>query len=293
MSKGRRTLMLAVAGLFISTGVAQEPESRAATRPADSRALALERLREIVGPPRAVVRPAPPGTDSRPSLQRVEAELLLESARLEASRTYDAAATTLQHELRAGGGAPDAGAQRILVEAIAESDALVAKVETREFEAKIGERDMLSAKERAPWGASAGAKLTWSGREMSIEGVPIEKGKVTGVVSMLPTKAAPWHDIVLDLEFTILSGDFEMYLRYWPDRKAYKIRFGPRDGYELNKPYRMTIRVKGSDVSLSQPDQPENRDRIQPSTSRTGGIGFGLTPGFKAVISRLGMKVLR
>jgi hypothetical protein len=38
---------------------------------------------------------------------------------------------------------------------------------------------------------------------------------------------------------------------------------------------------------------PENRDRIQPSTSRTGGVGFGLTPGSKADISKLGLKVLR
>ena len=103
----------------------------------------------------------------------------------------------------------------------------------------------------------------------------------------------PWHDIVLDLEFTIVSGEFEMYLRYWPDKRSYSIKFNAAAGYEPNKPYRMTVHVKGSSISLKQAEQPENRDRIDPNTSRTGGVGFGVNPGSKVIISVCKLKVLR
>jgi hypothetical protein len=92
---------------------------------------------------------------------------------------------------------------------------------------------------------------------------------------------------------TLLSGELEMYLRYLPRKKAYRIRFAPAEGYELDKPHSMTIRIRGSEVSLKHPDQPENEDRFHLTTSRTGGLGFGLKPGSKAVVTKLTMKVLR
>jgi hypothetical protein len=211
----------------------------------------------------------------------------------EALAAYDEAVVKFNKTFDQGGGTGDAPTIELFKQLLAESDKLVERVETPEFESQVPERDMLSTKERQPWGFSAGSKLTWSGREMSFEGVPIDRGKVTGVVSMLPPKAAPWHDIVLDLEFTILSGEFEMYLRYWPDKRSYKIKFDAPSGYEPNKPYRMTIHVKGSSVSLKQPEQPENRDKMDPTTSRTGGVGFGVNPGSKVIISVCKLKVLR
>jgi hypothetical protein len=191
-------------------------------------------------------------------------------------------------------GAPDHRLLRVLSDAIADSDALVDKVETPDFERRCPERDLIGRPERPLWGASPGAKFAISPRSVVVEGLPIEgRPKVVGVVSVLPTKAAPWHDLVLDLEFTILSGELEMYVRYWPDKSSYQMRFSPSEGYELNKPYRMTVRVKGSTITLQQADQPENRDRFMVGMSRTGGVGFGLRPGSKAEISRLNLKVLR
>jgi hypothetical protein len=218
----------------------------------------------------------------------------------EALADCDAAVVKFHEVFDAFGGQPTAALIAAYKELIALSDGLVEQIETPEQEGKIAERDLLAAKERAPgpWGASKGAKLTWSERELSIEGVPIEGGpKVMGVVSVLPAfnagQRTSWNDLVIDLEFTIQAGEFEVYLRYWPDKRSYRIRFSPTEGYDVGKTYRMTLKVKGSTISLKQPDQPENRDKMDATTSRTGGIGFGLQPGSKVVLSQLNMKVLR
>ena len=55
----------------------------------------------------------------------------------------------------------------------------------------------------------------------------------------------------------------------------------------------MTIKVKGSAITLKQAEQPGSRDTFAPTTSLTGGIGFGLRPSSKVSISKLTMKVLR
>lgn len=214
----------------------------------------------------------------------------------EALAAYDAAvARFLATFDRFGPEKPDEIGKQIALykELLAFSDGLADRVETPEFEAGVGARDMLSPKERSVWGVSAGAKMTPSDGQIALEGIPIEGRKIVGVTSMLPPKAAPWHDVVIDLEFTLVSGEMEMYVRYWPDRKSYMIRFNPSEGYELNKSYRMTLRIKGSTISLKAPDQPENRDRFSTDTSRTGGLGFGMKEGAKAVITRCDLKVLR
>jgi hypothetical protein len=256
----------------------------------------MDELRRIAGPATAGVESRPlSGSETRRGAQPAAplwAASLLESGRLEALKAYDVVLESLHLELRDSRDAPDPGALSVLSEAIAESDALVEVVETPAFEAKIVDRDLLSPKSRSLWGASAGVTYA-PGTPMTLEGVSLPGRLVTGVVSVLPARAAPWNDLVIELEFTLLAGEMDMYLRYWPDRKSYRIRFAPTEGYEMNRPYPMTIRVKGSQVSLKQPDQPENRDRLQPSVSRTGGFGFGLPPGSKAEISKLRMKVLR
>ena len=181
----------------------------------------------------------------------------------------------------------------LYAELINGSDALATKVETPEFEGKVEARDMLSAKERDLWKAGEGVTFTPTSKAFMMEGVKTDQVNVTGVVSLLPPAARPWNDLVIDLEIIVISGQLEMYLRYGPRTKAYLIRFSPTEGYELDKPYPMTIRIRGSEVWLKHPDQPENKDRFHLTTSRTGGLGFGLKPGSKAVVTKLTMKVLR
>jgi hypothetical protein len=207
--------------------------------------------------------------------------------------TYDATLVEFHKVFDANGGTADAPTIALYKKLLAESDKLVERVETPEFEAKTPERDFLSSQERHNWGVSAGASLS-PDAPLVLEGVDLTGGrKVTGVVSLLPPKADPWNDFVIDLEFTIQAGSCEMYLRYWPDKRSYRILFSPAEGYEVGKTYRMTLKVKGSTISLTQPEQPENRDKMDATTSRTGGIGFGLPAGSRVLISKLNMKVLR
>jgi hypothetical protein len=210
----------------------------------------------------------------------------------EALAAYDEAVVKFNKQFDDQGGTAEGPIIDLYKALIADSDRLVERVETPEFEASIQERDMLTAKERPLWGNSDGAKWVPSGREIAIEGVKVEK-KIQGVVSFLPRRSEAWHDIVLDLEFTIVSGEFDLYLRYWPDKRYYSIKFNAAAGYEANKPYRMMVHVKGSSISLKQAEQPENRDRADPNTSRTGGVGFGVNPGSKVIISVCKLKVLR
>jgi hypothetical protein len=151
---------------------------------------------------------------------------------------------------------------------------------------------MLSPSERREWGTSEGAEYEFPPGRLRMNGVAPEGKKIMGVVSFAGW-TPPWHDVVLDLEFTILSGRFELYLRYLPTRRWYQLDFGPDAGYELNKPHQVTLRVKGSTVEMIAPDQPLQTGQIDLRTSRTGGVGFGLPPGGEIVLSSCKIKVLR
>jgi hypothetical protein len=264
MATNWRTLMVAIPFLLSWSAVVsgQEPESRPAPGP------------DLV----EVARAARATKDGDPK------------AALDA---YDKAIAAFIETIAPLGTRVDQPTIALYKELVEESDKLVDKLETPEYEAKIAERDMLGTNERTLWGKSAGVDWTFGDKKLEVSGAEVPGRKITGLASILPPRSTPWHDLVIDLEFAILQGDCEMYLRYEPSKKAYLIRFNSKEGYELNKAYRMTIRVKGSSISLKAPDQPENRDKFQASTSRTGGIGFGLEPGSKVVISSCKLKVLR
>jgi hypothetical protein len=209
---------------------------------------------------------------------------------------YDEAVIKFNKEFdKAGGKSPTPEILALYKDLIADSDKLVERVETPEYEASIPERDLLSAKERqaAAWGKSAGIEMNWAPRELEIKGVDVEGKKIMGVASFGLIPAAPWHDLIIDLNFTIVSGGFQLYLRYWPDKRNFMLNIDPKAGYELNKPYQVTIKIKGSKVELTMPDQPAQNDVMNPNTSRTGGIGFGLAPGSKLIISSCKLKLLR
>jgi hypothetical protein len=152
---------------------------------------------------------------------------------------------------------------------------------------------MLFPKERGGWERSlAGADMNFVARELELKGVAVEGKKILGVVSCAGWKPA-WHDLVLDMNFTIVAGEFQLYTRYWPDKRSYMLEFGPKQGYELNKPYQITIKIKGSKFEMMQPDQPPQMDLMKENTSRTGGVGFAVPPGTKVILSSCKVKVLR
>jgi hypothetical protein len=206
---------------------------------------------------------------------------------------YDEAVIRFNKEFdKTGGKAETPDILNLYKELIAESNRLVDRVETPEFEAAVPERDMLSAKERAAWGKSLGAEFTFAARELEMKGVEVPGKKILGVVSFAGWDP-PWHDIVMDMNFTIVQGSFELYLRYHPAKRWFTLNFDQKAGYELNKPYQITLRIKGSKVELTAPDQQPQTDMLTENTNRTGGIGFGLAPGSKVIISSCKVKVLR
>lgn len=264
---------LALAGFLLVaswTLAAQEPESRPID-PKLRQVMAVNALKESVDAAKA--------KEAAGSLQ-------------EAVAAYDAAVVKFMTHFEANGGTAEAPVIELYKSLIADADRLAERVETPEFEAKIAARDLLSPQEESLWGASKGAKWSRSDGGIVVEGVEVER-KIQGVVSFLPRRSEAWHDIVLDLEFTIASGELDLYLRYWPDRRFYTIKFNEASGFEPAKRHRMTIRIKGSTITLAQPGEPSKSDTMIFATSRTGGIGFGLNAGSKAEISKLTVKVLR
>jgi len=210
----------------------------------------------------------------------------------EALAAYDAAVEKFGKHFGANGGTAEPPIIQLYQELVADADALAAKVETPEFEAKIAARDLLSKQEEGLWGASVGSKWSRSEGAIVVEGLTVDR-KIQGVASVLPKKNEGWHDVVIDLEFTIVSGECDLLLRYCPDSRYYAIKFNEASGFESGKRHRTTIRIRGSTVTLMQPGEPSKSDKFAIMTSRIGGIGFSLDAGSKVTISKLDVKVLR
>jgi hypothetical protein len=270
MSTGRRALFLAIAGLVILGAVVHAQESRPIT-PKVRQLQELKALEESVDAAKA---------------KEAAGQLA------EALAAYDAAVVKFGKHFDANGGTAEGPVVALYKSLIADADRLAERVETPEFEARIPSRDLLSPQEESLWGASKGAKWSRSDGAIVVEAVEVG-GRITGVGSLLPKRDEPWHDLVIDLEFTIVSGECDLFLRYWPDKRYYAMKFNQAAGFESAKRHRMTIRIKGSTLTLTQPGQPSKSDTMAIGTSRTGGIGFGLNLGSKVSISKLDIKVLR
>lgn len=185
-------------------------------------------------------------------------------------------------------------------EIVAKSDDLTTRLCTAEYIEKTVARDMLTPREQKLWGTSkdTGCDFVFQGRELIVSHKPIEGKKLTEILSLDGWSKPAWHDLVIDIEFEILSGGFEFYLRYVPGYKYFTLAFPGKDkdakeGYDLNTPIRMQIKVIGSKVTISQGDQPEFSDTIEATVSRTGGIGIGVMTGSKVAIKACTIKVLR
>ena len=213
----------------------------------------------------------------------------------EALAAYDEAVVKFNKEFDEKGGTADAPTLELYKELLAESDKLVERVETPEFESSVDRARHALREGARPSGARApGAKLTPSGREIAIEGVDRSTRRRSSASSRCyPPRPRPGTTSSSTSSSRSSRARSRCTSATGRTRRATLVRFAPSEGYELNKPYRMTIHVKGSQISLKQADQPENRDRFKVDTSRTGGIGFGMKDGSKAIISVCKLKVLR
>lgn len=218
-----------------------------------------------------------------------------------ALEAYDAAVATFKDILKnyksTGKDDPVINAYK---EMLGKSDALAAQLCTADYIEKTPARDMLLAREQKNWGTSKDnpCDYVFQGRELIISHKPVEGKKLTEILSLDGWSKPAWHDIQIDLEFEILSQGFELYIRYIPGYKNFMFPFPgkdkqPADGYDLNTPAKMTIRVIGSTVTMQQGDQAQFSGTIDPTVSRTGGIGIGVPTGGKVAIKSCTVKVLR
>lgn len=230
-------------------------------------------------------------SDSRPATPLFSPTATLEAARKAALVAYDDALLLLHLHTHEGNMPQDI--LFIHDQLISESDSLIDKLETPQYVATVPERDVLSSAERSLWGKGVGVTYSFSDQGVLIESASAETNATVGLASIVPTSRTPWHDLVIDIEFTIVKGEFTMHLRYDDRNHSYWIRFGRKDGYELRTRYHMTIRLQGSHVRLKAVDQPESWDRLPATTSPNGGIAFAVEPGSQVLISSLKLKVLR
>jgi hypothetical protein len=275
MGTSRRLLILAIAGFFIASAPSQDPASR---------------------PAKPVVSDLERQVHRRQLTELLDAAMAKKAAgqSAEALAASDTAVIRFAAALKEAGSKPDASLLKDYKELLKLSDSLVDQIQTPEFESKTPERDFLSEKERPLWGSSVASRFSFSKSVATIEGVKFEsRPTITGVVSVLPALTAPWHDLAIDFEFTIVAGELDLYLRYWPDAKPFAIRLSPQTDFEIGKLYRASIRVQGSRVTFRPHGQPEAVDTLGIAISRTGGVGFGVRAGSRVDVSAFKVKVLR
>lgn len=179
---------------------------------------------------------------------------------------------------------------------------LALALETPAYISNTPLRDLLAEKERLAgglWSRTEGIRHEWAGTELVIEGVGAYdkegKERMSRGISSIDGWSEKWTDLVLDLEFTIVSGEFDLMLRYRPDGiQPFTATFKAGEGgFNADERYRMTFKIRGTSVEFEQPDQPPNSDTFRPTVSLHGGIGFAVPKGSKIVISRCAVRVLR
>jgi hypothetical protein len=198
----------------------------------------------------------------------------------------------------------DEEATRLFNVLISRSDDLVGRLVTPEYEASVPVRDMLTPREAGTWANTEGSKFAARGSQMVVWGEKVVDNdgnersidRLVALSGWRPTD--PWHDVVLDLEFTVLSGKFDLLLRYTRNSKSAPIIVDPTDpksGYKLKTPHKMTIKIVGSRLELVGDGGPDAKrtDILAPDVSRLGGVAFALDPDSRVLISKCTVKVLR
>jgi hypothetical protein len=107
-----------------------------------------------------------------------------------------------------------------------------------------------------------------------------------------------WRDFVVDLEFTLESGSFDLYLRIGTkaDGTVPQVNFtAGQDGLVAGKSYEITGKMIGSSLEVST--YPEDMEtavaNLQWAMSRLGGLGFSLKETTRLKITRLRVRELR
>jgi hypothetical protein len=179
-------------------------------------------------------------------------------------------------------------------------------------------RDLLQPKEFAPaqgetianWQSSPGAKFTFNGSSIVMEGVKPDKpqgpGERAGIVfwSPSPTTAMKHYELQLRVKihkigFGLLARQSSGYMRHLYDFEALPPGVNSGDQFypQENHKYDITQRVYGKKVHINitnlDPDETLPSSLETNTSAREGGIGFLLKLGAKIEVESCRVKILR
>ena len=182
-------------------------------------------------------------------------------------------------------------------EVITESDDLVTKTYTAKEIEKIPWKDLLSGEQATFWNPAAakGFSHAIANGQMTLIG-PDVGANAMGLISIGDREI--WRDFIMDMEFTMDSGDFKMYLRLGlnPNNTVTQVKFkSGADGIVAGKKYQVTLKVIGSTVELVYypEDVPSEPTTVDWTKSRKGAVGFALSEGTRLKFTRLKVRELR
>lgn len=192
--------------------------------------------------------------------------------------------------------------QRHFREVIAESDALALAVFTPEYVARQPWKDLLGAEQASSWNV-ASLEGFWCRIEegvLTLHG-PNAGTRQCGVVSICDREQL--RDFVLELEFTLTKGEFELYLRVGKrfDGTVESLKFStledsPDFSFLLSQgeSYGGVVTFIGSSwtCALSAGD-PQTMEQVKWGQSRKGAIGLVVQPGTELAVTRLRVRSLR
>ncbi|MCK6448456.1 MAG: hypothetical protein L6Q99_18860, partial [Planctomycetes bacterium] len=187
-------------------------------------------------------------------------------------------------------------------EVIDESDLLAKAIFTPDFVEKQPWKDLLSTDQAPNWNAASleGFSQKFERGALTLRG-PNAAARQNGVTSIGDREQ--FRDFVLDFEFTILKGEFELYARVGKrfDGTVESLKFSaleesPNASFLLssNESYSGTLTFIGSSwtCELSAGD-PQTVEQVKWVQSRRGGIGLLVPTEAEVKITRMRIKSLR
>ncbi len=181
---------------------------------------------------------------------------------------------------------------------IEESDALAVATFTPEVIAKAPWKLLLVGEQAGFWrpAKAPGFSHHIENGSLSIIG-PDANAKLQGLISI--GYKEQWRDLVLDMEFTLESGEFELYTRLGEraDSTVPMVKFSTsgEGAIVAGKQYEITVKLIGStlEVIYNPEDQTPQPLPVKWQQSRKGEIGFLLPSGAKLKVTRMRVKELR
>jgi hypothetical protein len=184
-------------------------------------------------------------------------------------------------------------------EIISESDELVTATYPDAAIEKLPWKDLLAGEQATFWNAAQvqGFSHAIQAGVLTLIG-PDANAKNMGLISIGDREQ--WRDFVVNMDFTLESGDFKLFLRLGQRADSTVAQVNFKTGTEpgnivAGKKYSVTIKMIGSLVTMTYYPEDQQYEPVKTSWtwSRRGALGFSLSPETRLTVSRLRVKELR